>query len=73
MKDTIYHIKIKKEYVTAMLEDLQETEAIEIINDDIPEWQKEKVKKRIAAFESDPTSAISKEEFFAALDKDDEI
>lgn len=40
MNDPIYHIKIKKEYASAIIEDLKQVDAIEIIEEPIPEWQK---------------------------------
>ena len=73
MGDVTYHIKIKKEYASAIIEDLQLIDAIEIVEDDIPQWQKEEVMRRLAVFEANPSSAISKEAFFAALDEDDEV
>lgn len=40
MEKQVYHIKIKKEYASALIEDLQQIDAIEIIEEPIPEWQK---------------------------------
>lgn len=56
-----------------MLEDLQQIDAIEIVEDEVPQWQQDETMRRLAAFEADPSSAISKEAFFAALDQDDDI
>lgn len=73
MSDTIYHIKIKKEYASAVLEDLNLMEAIEIVEGDtIPEWQQQETLRRLAEFESNPSSGIPMEEAFALLEKDDE-
>lgn len=41
MDSAMYHIRIKKEYASAILEDLQQVEAIEIMEEPIPEWQKQ--------------------------------
>ncbi len=44
------HLRIKKEYAAAMIEQLQKEEAIEIIEEDIPDipqWQKEAVRKTL--------------------------
>ena len=71
MDDTIYHIKIKKEYVSAMLEDLQQTDAIEIIENETPGWQMAEVVKRRQAIKENPSLLISEEEFFKALESDD--
>src|SRR5699024_1228230 len=46
MADSIYHIKIKKEYASAIIEDLQQVDAIEIVEESIPEWQKKESLKR---------------------------
>ncbi len=73
MGDNIYHIKIKKEYASAIIEDLKQVDAIEIIEDTIPEWQKTEVRKRIAEMKLNPSSVISESEFFTALEKDEEI
>ena len=51
MNDTL-HLRIKKEYAAALLEHLKKEDAIEIIEDevpDIPEWQKEAVRKTLAS------------------------
>ncbi len=39
MSEVTYHIKIKKEYASSVIEDLQQVDAIEIV-EEIPEWQK---------------------------------
>jgi hypothetical protein len=47
MSDT-FHVRIKKEYAAALIEQLKKEEAIEIIEDnipDIPEWQKRSSEK----------------------------
>jgi Mg/Co/Ni transporter MgtE len=67
MSETTYHIKIKKEYASAILEDLQQVEAIEIV-EDIPEWQQREVLKRLAAMKLDTSSTITEEAFFKSLE-----
>ena len=64
MSDNIYHIKIKKEYASAILEDLQQVDAIQIVEEPLPEWQKIESAKRLAEMKSNPSSAISEEDFF---------
>ncbi len=39
MSETTYTIKIKKVYASAILEDLKQVDAIEIMEEPIPEWQ----------------------------------
>ncbi len=72
MSDTTYTIKIKKEYASAIIEDLKQVDAIEIIEEPIPEWQKEESLKRLLAMRANPSSTLSEEEFFKALDNEDE-
>ena len=72
MSDTIYHIKIKKEYAAAIIEDLKQVDAIEIMEEPIPEWQKEETLKRLEQMKREPSSEILKEDFFDALENDDE-
>ena len=71
IRDT-YHIKVKEEYASTILEDLLEKDAIEIINDDVPEWQKEGTQRRLAELKSNPSPGMSMEDFFATLDADDD-
>jgi Mg/Co/Ni transporter MgtE len=67
MSDTTYHIKIKKEYASAILEDLQQVEAIEIV-EDIPEWQQQEALKRLAAMKLDASNTLTEEAFFKSLE-----
>lgn len=56
MNDTL-HLRIKKEYAAAMIEQLKKEEAIEIVEEnvpDIPEWQKEAVRKTLASVQQNP-------------------
>ncbi len=45
-----YHIRIKKEYAASLIEHLRKEQAIELIEDnepEIPDWQKEAVRKTL--------------------------
>jgi hypothetical protein len=56
MNDTL-HLRIKKDYAAAMIEQLKKENAIEIIEEDtpdIPEWQKEAVRKTLAKVQQSP-------------------
>jgi len=70
----IYHIRIKKEYATAIIDYLQKKDALEIVPEeeafDIPDWQKEEVRRRIAQYKNNPDSLIGEDEFFAMLNED---
>ncbi len=61
MNDTL-HLRIKKEYAAALLEHLKREDAIEIIEDEIPEipeWQKEAVRKTLASVQQNPEQLIA--------------
>lgn len=70
MESSIYHIKIKKDYASALIEDLLQVDAIEIIEGQIPNWQKEETLKRLNKMKSNPETVISEKEFFNILNKD---
>lgn len=72
MADHSYHIKIKKEYASAILKELQQAEAIEIIEDVVPEWQKQEARKRLTEMKTNSLLSISRDDFFIDLDEDDE-
>lgn len=72
MSDTTYSIKIKKEYASAIVEDLKQVDAIEIMEEPVPEWQKEESLKRLSEMKANPTSALSEEAFFEALERKNE-
>jgi len=67
-----YHIRIKKEYAVAVIEDLQKMKAVELIKDDEPvaEWQKKEVRKRIKDTKSDPSIFIDEATVFNLLNND---
>jgi hypothetical protein len=70
MSDTTYTIKIKKEYASAVLEDLKQVDAIEILEDPIPSWQKDESLKRLSAMKADPGSQLSESDFLNRVDED---
>jgi hypothetical protein len=45
MSETTYHIRIKKDYASAIIEGLKQVDAIEIVEVPIAEWQKEETLK----------------------------
>jgi hypothetical protein len=62
MPANTYHIRIKKEYAAAIIEDLQKLDAVELLPGEelpIPEWQKKEVRKRIKELQKNPNKAIS--------------
>ena len=66
MSDIIYTIKIKKEYASAIIEDLKQVDAIEIVEEPIADWQQTETLNRLAAMNSNPASGLSEETFFKA-------
>ena len=72
MGDTTYTIRIKKEYASAIIEDLKQVDAIEIIEEPVPQWQKDESLKRLSEMKENPSSALSEEAFFKALDGENE-
>ena len=60
MPDTTFHIRIKKQYAASLIEHLKKEQAIEIIEEeetpDIPEWQKEAVRKTLQQVQQNPAS-----------------
>ena len=61
-----YHIRIKKEYAAALIEDLQKVNAVEFIAEkddiDIPQWQMDEVKRRIDYYDKNSQELVSWEE-----------
>ncbi len=60
MADT-YHIKIKKDYAVAVIEDLQKMEAVELLPDienefHVPDWQTELGKEEVKKYYSSDIS-----------------
>ena len=65
--NTTYHVRIKKEYAAALIEDLEKMDAVELISDkeediDIPQWQMDEVKKRIEYYDKNPHELVSWED-----------
>ena len=53
-----YHIRVKKEYAASLIEHLRKEDAIELIDSDeadIPEWQKEAVRKTLQQIQENPS------------------
>ena len=69
-----YHIRIKKEYAAAIIEDLQKKDAVELVPEeeafDVPQWQKDEVLKRMGKYKNSPDQLINEDTFFAMLNED---
>ncbi len=68
----MYYIKIKKEYASAVLEDLQQSEAIEIVEIPVPEWQQAETGKRLHEMKETPANTIPHEDFVKILQADED-
>ena len=67
MSDTTYHVKIKREYASAILENLLQADAIEIIEDVVPVWQQEETLKRLQQMKENSVEAVSHEDFLKTI------
>ena len=57
----VYHIKIKKEYAAALIDDLIKVDAVEdmeLQNAELPQWQKDALDKELLAIADNPTYTI---------------
>jgi hypothetical protein len=67
METITYQLTIKKEYASAILEDLMLNEAIEYKPNDIPEWQITESRKRLEKMKADPSSTMNSVDFFESI------
>ena len=69
-----YHIRVKKEYATAVIEDLQKMDAVELVPEaeafEVPQWQKEEVLRRIGEYKDHPELMMDEDTFFGMLNED---
>lgn len=68
-----YHIRVKKDYAAAVIEDLQKMDAVELMpagtDTDVPHWQQEEVRRRIEKYKNDPGQMIDEAAFFKMLEE----
>ena len=58
----IYHIKIKKEYAAALIDDLIKIDAVENIesdNTEKPQWQKDALDEQLKLLENNPGQTVT--------------
>ncbi|MES2704489.1 MAG: addiction module protein [Bacteroidota bacterium] len=71
---TIYHLRIKEAYAAAVIEDLKNNDAVELITDedayDIPQWQKDEVRRRVAKYRDNPEQMLDEDAFYKMLDEE---
>ena len=56
-----YFLRVKKDYASAIIEDLQKLDAVELLDagdNNIPEWQKKEVLSRLQILKDDPASGV---------------
>jgi hypothetical protein len=67
METITYQLTIKKDYASAILEELMLKDAIEYKPNAIPEWQIIESRKRLAEMKADPYSTIDGDDFFDSI------
>jgi hypothetical protein len=70
METITYQLTIKKDYASAILEELMLDEAIEYKPINIPEWQILESRKRLAKMKANTSSMINSEDFFNSIIED---
>jgi hypothetical protein len=68
METITYQLTVKKEYAFAILENLQLDEAIEMIPNDIPQWQITESRRWLAEMKANPHSMLDSDTFFESID-----
>ena len=62
---TTYHILVKKEYASAIIEDLQKLDAVELLPDtafQVPQWQIDEIRSRKENYKLHPEELIDWDE-----------
>ena len=65
-----YHIRVTKAYAADVIEDLQKMQAIELLDvetGEVPEWQKNEVRKCIAEIKENPSILVGEDVVFEML------
>jgi Putative addiction module component len=69
-----YHIRINTVHAAAVIEDLRKKGDVEVVPEeeafDVPQWQKDEVRKRMAKYKDNPELLIDEDAFFAMLNED---
>ena len=70
-----YHVKIKKEYAEAILADLEKMDAVELSrdednDDEVPEWQKAGLRRRVDEIKKDLSILVDSSVIFNMLKVD---
>lgn len=70
METVTYQLTIKKEYASAILEELRLNDAIELMPDSIPLWQQTETLKRLQKMKDNPSTMMDSDTFFNGIDDD---
>ena len=69
-----YHIRIKQGYAAAIIKDLQQKDAVELVPEseafEIPKWQQELVLNRIEKSNKNPELLLDEDTFFSLLNEE---
>ena len=69
MEET-YHIRIKKDYASAIIKDLEKMDALEVLPDDIPQWHISVVNERMEEYRKNPSQGIDFDTAINDLEKE---
>jgi hypothetical protein len=70
METITYQITIKKDYASAILEELRLNDAIEFMPESIPQWQITETLKRLQKMKDNPSSMMDSDTFFNSIADD---
>jgi hypothetical protein len=70
METITYQITIKKDYASAILEELRLNDAIEFMPESIPQWQITETLKRLKKMKDNPSIMMDSDTFFNSIADD---
>jgi hypothetical protein len=70
METITYQITIKKDYASAILEELRLNDAIEFMPESIPQWQITETLKRLKKMKDNPSTMLDSDTFFNSIADD---
>ena len=66
-----FHIRIKKDYASAIIKDLEKMDAIEMLpKTDVPEWHTQIVSERLEEYKNNPKLALDFDEVMNDIEKE---
>ena len=70
MEDTFYTLKIKNENAIAIIDKLENSDYVEIVEREIPKWQMDESERRLAKMKAHPETTIDFDSFFENIADD---